>query len=153
MPRWAVDGRPCLHLGRGYFPRCSTPCCRESPAPQCCPEGVLLWGASKIWWQAGSVPWATGLCLYGPQEGMLAVMSGLGRLYREKVSLPPWCHVGGSSNSRSFFLWQRSTWFSCMLHSCNSPFGRDFWKENLLHSSVSPNLLLTVRHCHLPLED
>lgn len=133
--------------------RCSTPCCWYSPAPQGCPEGVLLWGAVKIWWQAGPLPWARGLCFWGPQEGTLAVMSGLGRLHREESGSANLVPHRWQQQQREFFQWQWSTRFSCLLHSYNSPFGCGFWKEKLLHSSVSLNLLLSVRHCHPPLED
>lgn len=91
----------------------------------------------------GSAPLGTcedlvlGTTVLGSTAGEVGSEEWTGRLYREEdgsATLLP--------RSGSFFQRQRSPRFGCVLHSCNSPFGRDFWKENLLHSSVSANLLL-----------
>lgn len=80
---------------------------------------------------------ALGTTVLGSRAGDGGSEEWAGQLYREEsgsATLLP--------RSGTFFQRQRSPWFGCVLYSCNSPFGRDFWKENLLHSSVPASLLL-----------
>lgn len=140
-------------FGSRLFPLGAQPCAADySPAPQGCLERAHLWGEAKIWWQAGLFPWARGLYFWGPLEEVLAVMNGLGRLYKEEGGCANLVPCRWQQQQWEVFQWKWITWFSCMLLSCNS-FECDFSKENLLHSSVFLNLLLTVRYCHPPLED
>lgn len=111
-------------LGAGYFSRVLNPTLLILTSTSGLPRGSAPLGSHKDRVVAGrTCPLARDLCFWGPQKGMLAVMSGLGRLYREESGSATLMPHKWQQQQREFF---QSTWFSCMMHSYNSPFGCDF---------------------------